>query len=283
MIAKNGKKFGDSSAEVVTASFLHYVGKKVSRLFRSDGTENAPYKEIVAKLDGFYAKAVNADFEKYTFSLARQAKNEPFDAFVNQLRVLSTNCGFNDPTAEIRTRIIHGCFSEQLRVKALAKGLDAAALIATGRAMERAKSQAHLITEMETVNSIKEYKKPTSNRSVYTNKNDRNVSGSAVKCKYCGRDHVPGKPNCPAAGKKCNKCKQSNHFANVCISTQKQVVYAISESNDRGKHSGYDSDNSDYVFSINSGKKGLPTVEISIDSNSAIMMYIDIFVVFCNF
>ncbi len=56
------------------------------------------------KLDGFYAKAVNADFEKYTFSLAGQARNEPFDAFVNRLRVLSTNCGFNDhPWMLLRT------------------------------------------------------------------------------------------------------------------------------------------------------------------------------------
>ena len=46
MIKKNGKKFGNISAEVIPASFLHYVGKKNSRLFRSDGTENAPYKRL---------------------------------------------------------------------------------------------------------------------------------------------------------------------------------------------------------------------------------------------
>jgi hypothetical protein len=111
------------------------------------------------------------------------------------------------------------------------------------------------------------------NRYDYTNKNDKNISGSAMKCHYYGRELVPWESKCPGTGKKCIKCKQSNNFANVCKSTQRQVVHAFSESNDRGipvnnrivdesKHdvlsskSVYDSD---YVFSINSGKKGLPT------------------------
>ncbi len=125
MVAKCNKKFNDIAAEVKTASFLHYVGKKVSRLFRTRGNEDAAYADIIDQLDGYYVKAINSDYERYTFSLARQAKNESFDAFVNRLRVLATNCNFADSKAEIRTRIIHGCYSEQLRVKALAENLDA--------------------------------------------------------------------------------------------------------------------------------------------------------------
>uniref|UniRef100_A0AC34G7J2 Reverse transcriptase domain-containing protein n=1 Tax=Panagrolaimus sp. ES5 TaxID=591445 RepID=A0AC34G7J2_9BILA len=43
-----------------------------------------------------------------------------------------------------------------------------------------------------------------------------NVLGKGYKCKFCGGDHVQGKSNCPANGKKCNKCGKMNHFAAVC-------------------------------------------------------------------
>ena len=35
-------------------------------------------------------------------------------------------------------------------------------------------------------------------------------------CKYCGKSHSRG--NCPAYGKKCQKCGKDNHFKSVCKS-----------------------------------------------------------------
>ena len=35
-------------------------------------------------------------------------------------------------------------------------------------------------------------------------------------CKYCGKSHSRG--NCPAYGKKCQKCGKENHFKSVCKS-----------------------------------------------------------------
>ena len=35
-------------------------------------------------------------------------------------------------------------------------------------------------------------------------------------CKYCGSDHLLGMRNCPAYGKKCNRCGRENHFAFKC-------------------------------------------------------------------
>ena len=34
-------------------------------------------------------------------------------------------------------------------------------------------------------------------------------------CKYCGTSHPPKK--CPAYGKKCHKCGNTNHFGNICL------------------------------------------------------------------
>ena len=46
----------------------------------------------------------------------------------------------------------------------------------------------------------------------------RNWSSSNSKsCKYCGKMHSKG--NCPAYGKKCQKCGRDNHFKSVCRSS----------------------------------------------------------------
>ena len=261
MIARHGKAFTSISQEVIRASFLHVVGKKVSKLIRAGGGR-ASYADMIVELDKCYEKAVNTDFERYTFSLARQSKNESFDCFVNRLRVLSANCGFHDVEAEIRSRIIQGCASDQLRMKALAENLDAAKLISTGRAIERAKFQSYQMHQMESVNSV------DSNKSSKLRQSNDNQEHKIrkIKCGYCGKEHKAGKLNCPASGKKCHKCKGNNHFSSVCRAKIKEVANVVTST--------VANDEVDYCFSINDNSFGLPTVEVSIEENK-LLMYID--------
>ena len=284
MVASNGKKFAEICKEIKTSSFIYLMGRRCATLFRTVGKDTDSYEDICSKMDKIFVKSVNTDYEKYKFSLAKQAKNEPFDAFVNRLRVLSANCNFADAAEEIRTRIIHGCYSEQLRVKALSEGLNAENLIKTGRALEQARNQAHLITETETINAVK-FKGKYSSRNIQENKNSQNfhpIKSSAnaemIKCKYCGKEHILGKSHCPAYGKKCNKCKAENHFAIVCQSKEKQSVHCVTTRTDDcysrcscgrtpdlketspGSHSfrtniQTNTAESDYIFSINTGKR----------------------------
>lgn len=37
-----------------------------------------------------------------------------------------------------------------------------------------------------------------------------------VNCEHCGLKHRKEREDCPAYGKKCVKCRQKNHFAQVC-------------------------------------------------------------------
>ena len=48
----------------------------------------------------------------------------------------------------------------------------------------------------------------------------------ARSCKFCLCTHLFGRNNCPAAGKRCNACKQLNHFAgsSVCSHTSVSEV-----------------------------------------------------------
>ena len=45
---------------------------------------------------------------------------------------------------------------------------------------------------------------------------NRSNSNSSRNCRYCGKNHSCG--NCPAFGKKCQKCGKDNHFKVVCKS-----------------------------------------------------------------
>ena len=36
--------------------------------------------------------------------------------------------------------------------------------------------------------------------------------GKPEKCRYCGKNHLKGKENCPAAGAKCNNCDKTGHM-----------------------------------------------------------------------
>ncbi len=165
-----------------------------------------------------------------------------------------------------------------------------------------------MITEAETVHSIRDSRKPTSNYKgtnsfgTQSSSNKSSEKGKLIKCNYCGRDHVPGKTNCPANGKKCNHSKGSNHFANVCRAKAKNSVHCISTSKDScssgtcnlipsqsinaiselRETSLFGSTtktelvtSSDYIFSIKSGKRGLPTVDICLNENEPLLMYID--------
>jgi hypothetical protein len=215
MVAKTSKKFTEIIPEVKLASLLHHVGEKVFDMYQSVAYSSHTYEDVIKKLYKFFVEKVNVEYEKFVFSQTKQARNEPFDAFVNKLRVLVKNCGYADPNAEIKSRIIQGCYSEALRVQALNDvTMTVDDLIKSGRNMELAKSQSVAINEdkMRTVAAVGS--KP------FDRKNE------SKKCNYCGKSHKPGPANCPAKGKKCNKCLKFNHFSTVCKSNSNdKTVY----------------------------------------------------------
>jgi hypothetical protein len=114
-----------------------------------------------------------------------------------------------------------------------------------------------------------------------------------IKCNYCGKEHKPGKTNCPASGKKCNKCKGNNHFSSVC-QTKVNVVRSIRTDGNDTTSSGINADliivlfplllvqerNMERrmiqnIFTVSSGVDELPTVYVSLGECGPILMHID--------
>ncbi|KAJ7370328.1 hypothetical protein OS493_033125 [Desmophyllum pertusum] len=68
-----------------------------------------------------------------------------------------------------------------------------------------------------------------------------------TSCGNCGISHAQN--SCPAAGRRCHKCKKLNHFARMCRAAagQRKLVSAVDD---------YDSDSeSMFIGAVNSGEK----------------------------
>ena len=61
-------------------------------------------------------------------------------------------------------------------------------------------------------------KKPKREKKARRGRFPRGADSRVKTCDFCGRMHdVSKRENCPAFGKRCNKCNKQNHFANVCF------------------------------------------------------------------
>ena len=66
--------------------------------------------------------------------------------------------------------------------------------------------------------------------NVDTKRGKYDTAAKVKNCRFCGFSHVSGR--CPAYGKRCNKCRQFNHFARVCKSKQVKAVEVEKESSE---------------------------------------------------
>jgi hypothetical protein len=216
MIAKHGKELAQIGDAVRKASLLHFAGPSVFKMYKTKEDSNHTYEDVVKTLDEFFVPQVNPEYEKFIFANAKQSRNEPFDTFVNRLRLLANGCKFKEPEPMIKSKIIQGCYSDILRQRALSdKTMTLERLIEEGRAMEASRLQAK---QMETgcdlnVNAIgpkkSQYRENKSNFKPYN-------GDKVIKCNFCGKQHRVGMSFCPAKGKTCNFCKKVNHFESVC-------------------------------------------------------------------
>lgn len=192
------KAFKIDDEEQKIALLLHNAGEEVFEIYQTlPTTSSTTFDAVSDLLTGYFCPKKCMEFEVHKFRKSYQMKDESMDAFHTRLRKLATCCDFHDSDKEIKMQIIEGCRSHQLRVKALQDSPTLDALLAQARSMEISVAQAN---EMEHKEVCK----------MYTNKEKRN--------KYCYRcgGEFPHNGSCPAIGKKCDFCKQMNHFSSVC-------------------------------------------------------------------
>lgn len=147
-------------------------------------------------------------YETFKFFTKMQQEGEKFESFLAEIKKLSQTCEFETMTDRmIRDRIVLGIRDKMLQERLLRiEDLNLQKAIDYCRAAKVSKVQArNLQAEIDSIRKKEQKKSKIIKGKEATQKLD---------CRRCGTRHGPRE--CPAYGKKCNKCGKLNHFVNSC-------------------------------------------------------------------
>ena len=165
---------------------------------------------ICAKKEGTEG-SWNASRMKLKF--VKQQADETVDQFYDRIRELLQQCEYPDDISRImETEALKYGFKDVKileKVYALPKTATSTQVLETARAAEAA--QRHL----REVDKVRQEIMQCSDSTCKHNTDElRRTRTRQINCTKCGHTHPPKR--CPAFGKKCNRCKQINHFERCC-------------------------------------------------------------------
>ena len=170
-----------------------------------------------------------------------QQDGESVDAYVTVLRTLGHTCNFAQlESSLIRDRIVVGLRDNNTRKRLLQTSkLDLKTCLDICRAFEstaqQLKDMSGVHDEPEEVSLVQKKPGDASSRPVLpTPARSQQPAGATspmISCRYCGRKHEMSRERCPAWGKTCHACGDTNHFIAKCPSKRggKQKVNAVHE------------------------------------------------------
>ena len=261
------------------ALLIHYAGEEVFDIFdtfsdeQKGGADEAGYVTLKKSLADHFEPKRNIDFETVKFRQAKQEPGENVDAFCTRLRQLASTCDFADLQRELKTQILWGCSSPQLKRRALREEMTLTKLLELARSLELSDIQAKAMEQSESVHFVKKSssKKNFSRGRRFSSK----PVHSKQKCGDCGYDTCRGKDKCPAKGERCDICHVFGHFKSVCRSgkslppkKEKRRVMRVDAQHDSDEG---DSD-AEYVFGVGP-KSSTPTVNISLHESGEIFPF----------
>ena len=286
------------------ALLLHYMGNECYDIYETLKEDNDDFAAIRRKMTDYFVPKTNTEYEKYVFRNTRQSENENTDQFCTRLRKLAINCAFAEGTvdSEIKSQVVQGCTSSNLRKKALSKDMDLKTLLETAKAMEIAKTQVAAMesdigcADTQTVNKVGKlppHSKPSGSRSVsderkYKRRATRVASHSHNKpakqfCYNCGGEYPhPHDTPCPAKGRKCHKCNIYGHYARCCFKVKKPPKPQFVSSNSKScpprkshanqvhvcQSNNHNESDSDYSLAVNNASSNfdkIPRTELQIN------------------
>ncbi len=212
-------------------------------MFADDG-DKMKLKPVMAMFEAYCKPQKNITLTRHHFFIYRQSEGQSFDAFVTELKKRSSQCEFETlQDCLIRDMIVIGVISNSLRERLLRiDNLSLEDAIKIGQAAEATKKHAYELCRSQENQTTDALKLNQNNTKQKMQKQEDNECISQP-CKYRGTLHKRRK--CPAYGKTCLKCKKLNHFASVCLSTQKRIDLTQAHSQLQ-----YESDSDDFFIGM---------------------------------
>ncbi|XP_039304646.1 uncharacterized protein LOC120357660 [Solenopsis invicta] len=215
--------FHKKSEEVKVAIFLNTIGEEgidIFNNFQLSEVDQKKYDLVVKKFDEYFLPKKNVVYESFLFYKKVQESNEPVDNFVKELKKLARNCEFPDEQDMIRDRLVLGIADTTVQEKLLSvTDLKLEKAIETARAKEMLKERIKTMQNEKIVEKIEKNQpvKAKGNRRINYKPQEKKEDLGTEKefqCRRCTRKHGPRE--CPAFGRRCNKCGKVNHFEASC-------------------------------------------------------------------
>lgn len=196
-----------------------------------DNLNEATEEELLSHIKSVAVKAVHPEVYRQQFFRLKQSDGESITHFVSRLKSQAMLCDFTQKCERgqcetsyssnmITSQIIAGLYNQSHQSKVLSEVSSLKTLPQLVERLLTLEATAQAASHFQPGSSVcpvkSDYQK---NKMSDTRQTDiRNTP--AQKCYGCGRNrHEQGRKQCPAQGKKCNKCGKSDHFASVCRSS----------------------------------------------------------------
>lgn len=265
-------EFSTKSHEIRIAVLLNIIGQDAIDLFDTfdlTDEQKQSYDEVLKSFDTFCKPKKNELYERYMFNKREQKEGESFDSFLMDIKRLARTCGYNDKEEEmLRDRIVFGIFKGKLRTKLLeTQNLTYATAVEKCRSDEATNGFANDMNKAASVDEVrrdnntqsaqqqkhqqqqqqqhqskqnkgrsngqrqqKQQHHQNSNASQNSGNKNNNNSKSIENCRRCTYTHKINE--CPAYGKKCNRCSRLNHFSNACRERKMDTIAASESENE---------------------------------------------------
>lgn len=207
--------------------FLAKAGPDVQEVFASlqgidvenEKDNEAPFDDVIAKLDEYFAPRQHETFERHNFWTLKQNPDESLEKFLLRVTDQASRCNFGKTKEE----------SAEISV------IDKIILLAPSdlkeRLLEKEKLSLNELTKMvNSYSSVKfqasqmqpqDQQLPLNAINKTRSQNNRYTPKSTSECSRCGwRGHTANDQKCPAKNKVCDRCGKTGHFAKRCKTAQ---------------------------------------------------------------
>ena len=199
----------------------NWIGRQCVMALHSMGIELDKPKTVFDSLEKIFYPESNQTLSHFKFRGLKQKATQSCDSYMSELRLSIVECSYPDIVQNelLKDQFIFGLVIKEIQDHLLGEILaedSSEKCLLESRKIESKIEQRKLLG----IKAAISYDSIQTNRSrgkFRSKSQSRGRSTSGIRnCKYCGKCHDRG--NCPAYGKKCQKCGKENHFKAVCKS-----------------------------------------------------------------